>query len=184
VRDFLEVCPGIITESGAKGDFHKSIRAAMDLPDKNITEEKLHNIVRAINWRDEQLNFANNIVQLLKLKRPYDQAVRTWFAPLWETKHLHCSDRYQQAYKALVRAKIFEVPEVKSVRREYGYEWYRPREYVAASVALSSRDTWEVSVRVCQIVEVYEMMIRDLVEQVTREPGIQAMARAFYEKLE
>jgi hypothetical protein len=182
VRDFVEVCPGISSE-GTSGYFHKSIRAAVSQPDDGISPEMLCKIVRGINWRSEQLNWADNIVLLLQLKRPYNQEVRTWCSPLWETKHVHCSERYQMAQLHLTRAKIFEDPEMRSLHEDYGYEWHRPRKYVAAAVALSSRDAWEVSVRVCQIVELFDDIIRRLVEELIWEPSVRESAIALFRHL-
>jgi hypothetical protein len=182
VTQFFEVCPGIWAK-GESGIFRAITRVAMNQPDAEISDENLCTLVRAINWRNEQLNWADNIVQLLQLSLPYEQTVRTWYAQLWETKHQHCSERYRQAQLALTRAKIFEIPEMRSRHEEYGCTWYRTQKYVAAAVALSSTNQWEVSVRICQIVELHDTLVRGLVEDVIREPRVQATAEEFFRQM-
>jgi hypothetical protein len=182
VKQFLQVCPALESDYQS-GRFHAHVRRAVDVPDDEIRKAEIQHLVRTINWRNEQLNWADNIVQQLQLKRPYEQGVRTWFTQLWEAKHEAYLDRYDEARKALDENEVFGVLEVGSTCHGIVIPWARPQQYVAAAMALSSRDMFEIRVRICQVLELRHELVRRLIPEVMKDPEVQEDSKEFLKML-
>jgi hypothetical protein len=105
-------------------------------------------MVRYINWRNDQLDWADNIVRHQRLKLPSGQSIRTWYNPEWESINRNIHGSYEQCRDALQSANIFEDPE-----EGLGPEWLRPHDYVAAALALTCKGPSGLKIKISDIVE-------------------------------
>jgi hypothetical protein len=135
-------------------------------------------MVRYINWRNDQLDWADHIIQHLGLTLPSSQRIRTWFKTEWAHVHAKIYDRFEECYKAVLDAKVFEDPEPG-----LGPKWMRPQEYVAAALVLTCKGSQDLKSKISQVFEIKEHLIREQVEEVIRAAPVQEAAKTFFAKV-
>jgi hypothetical protein len=154
----------------------------LDKPESEITQEELSAMIRYINWREHQLNWADIIVRHLNLKLPSGQRIRTWYEQEWGHMHSNIRGNFYKCRDAVQAANIFPDPE-EDLEEELGPHWLRPQEYVGAALALTCTSADEMQIKIDEIVELKDFLFDDHEEEVYREPLVQGSAKKFMAKV-
>ena len=99
-QSLLIACPRV--DSGDR--FQRGLKIFVNAPNHGT-------MVRFINWRNDQLTWADNNIHYPQLKAPASQSIRTWFGQQWGAENRQHTEAYLRAQDVLNEAKIFEQSE-------------------------------------------------------------------------
>jgi hypothetical protein len=150
-NELLKVCPGIGSD-GFNSRFRSPLIKFVNKPDDEITPGDLLQMTCYIAWRNDQLTWADKIVNYLGIPQPDNRPIRSW--QRWESpsnalqKDLTLKNKMDITYKKLQESKIFDAPPPG-----LGPPWTVTHHYLTQALAVAFKKEAEIAERISQIVE-------------------------------